>query len=358
MIPGDIFTSFAGFQRSVSVNDFWLRIWLQELLQASLSFLWSFCLARIRLDPLGVQDLHHDCMSMIVSRLAIVTEDLVIGCNQITKFFSSRYGFAFASSTWGPCNFGPFTDLAISVFRKMSINTVLTQIWVLTLCLPKSSLLFVVGSKDTSWEELACESPCNGISSSTKFSLNSCSHSGILESPHGFPVLLGFPFYLFFLGFCWLRISSGRPDLSSTVVDTCTGEMSLSGWSSRSRVWISLTVGDEDELGEDVEQWLPSWKCARSWWVRSRGRTWQAWNHNRNEVLRVARNPKPGFLWDVVFDYWSIRRNNRFHGKAFRATILLVCFWGLSKSRIFPILWHTQLPLHAFALLHWRLWLP
>ena len=30
----------------------------------------------------------------------------------------------------GPCNFGPLTDLAISVFMEMSINTVLTQILV------------------------------------------------------------------------------------------------------------------------------------------------------------------------------------------------------------------------------------
>ena len=33
--------------------------------------------------------------------------------------------------------------------------------------------------------------------------------------------------------------------------------------------------------------------------------------------------------------------------------ILLVCYRGLSKSRIYPTLWHIQLPLHAFALLHW-----
>ena len=39
-----------------------------------------------------------------------------------------------------------------------------------------------------------------------------------------------------------------RPDLSSTVVDTVTGEMSLSIRSSRSRVLISLTVKDEDEV--------------------------------------------------------------------------------------------------------------
>ena len=47
---------------------------------------------------------------------------------------------------------------------------------------------------------------------------------------------------------------SGLPDLSSTVVDTVTGEMSLSVRSSRSRVLVSLTVRDEDELEEDAEQ--------------------------------------------------------------------------------------------------------
>ena len=48
--------------------------------------------------------------------------------------------------------------------------------------------------------------------------------------------------------------TSGLTDLSSTVVDTVTGEMSLSIRSSRSRVLVSLTVGDEDELEEHVEQ--------------------------------------------------------------------------------------------------------
>ena len=43
---------------------------------------------------------------------------------------------------------------------------------------------------------------------------------------------------------------------SSTVVNTVTGEMSLSIRSSRSRVLVSLAVGDEDELEEDVEQCL------------------------------------------------------------------------------------------------------
>ena len=128
MIPGEIFTSFAEFQGIVSINDFRLPIRLQELLQAPLCLLRSFCFARIRLDPLGSQVLHHDCISMIVSRFAIVTEDLVICCNQITRIFCTRYDSANASSARSPCDFGPLADLAISVFREVSINTVFTQI--------------------------------------------------------------------------------------------------------------------------------------------------------------------------------------------------------------------------------------
>ena len=101
MIPWKIFTSFSEFQGIVCVNDFRLPIWLQELLQAPLCFLWSFCFARIRLDPLSGQVLHHDCISMIVSRFTSFTEDLEIGCHQITKIVCTRYGSANASST-GP----------------------------------------------------------------------------------------------------------------------------------------------------------------------------------------------------------------------------------------------------------------
>ena len=128
MIPRKIFTGFAKFQGIVSVNDFRLPIWLQELLQAPLCFLWSFCFARIRLDPLGGQVLHHDCKSMTVSRLTTFTENFVICCYQVTKNICTKYGSANASSARGPCNFGPQTDLAISVFREVSINIVLAQI--------------------------------------------------------------------------------------------------------------------------------------------------------------------------------------------------------------------------------------
>ena len=113
-----------------------------------------------------------------------------------------------------------------------------------------------MGSKDASWEELAWKSACSGISSSTKFSLHSCSHSGISEH-NGLPrSICGSFLWVFVIFFAWF--TTGCPNRSSTLVDTFTGEMSFSIRSSRSRASLPLdvTVGDEDELEEDVEQWL------------------------------------------------------------------------------------------------------
>ena len=87
MIPRKIFTGLAKFQGIVIVIDFWLPIRLEELLQAPLCFLRSFCFARIRLDPSGGQVLHHDCISMIVSRFTTFTENFVICCYQVTEKF-------------------------------------------------------------------------------------------------------------------------------------------------------------------------------------------------------------------------------------------------------------------------------
>ena len=49
---------------------------------------------------------------------------------------------------------------------------------------------------------------------------------------------------------------------------------------------------------------LLSWKCPWGWWVRSRRQIWQAWNHKRNEVLRVLGNPNPVFneMWFLTID--------------------------------------------------------
>ena len=127
MILGKIFTSFAKFQGIVSVSDIGFPRRLQELLQAPFCFLRSFCFARIRRDPLGSQVLHHDYISMTVSRFAIVTENLVICCYQVTNIFSTRYGFPIASSAKGPCYLDPHADVAVSVLREVIINTVLAR---------------------------------------------------------------------------------------------------------------------------------------------------------------------------------------------------------------------------------------
>ena len=68
-------------------------------------FLRSFCFARIWLDPLGDQILHHDCISMIVSRFTFFTENFVFCGYQVTKKFCTRYDSAIASSARGPWNF-------------------------------------------------------------------------------------------------------------------------------------------------------------------------------------------------------------------------------------------------------------
>ena len=86
MVPEKIFTSFAEFQEIVSANDFRLPVRLQELMQAPVCFLSKlFCFARIRLDLLGSQVLHHDCISMIGSSTSF-TDNFVIGCNQIMNY--------------------------------------------------------------------------------------------------------------------------------------------------------------------------------------------------------------------------------------------------------------------------------
>ena len=79
------------------------------------------------------------------------------------------------------------TTLPIRLLHGALVILVLWQIsqsrsfgkWVLPLCLPKATLL--IGSKDDSWEELACESLCSGTLSSTRFSLNFCNHYRMSE---------------------------------------------------------------------------------------------------------------------------------------------------------------------------------
>ena len=110
--------------------------------------------------------------------------------------------------------------------------------------------------------------------------------------------------FLFVFGWLLAWVLSGCPDLSSTEVDTCTGEVSLLIPSSRSRVWISLTVGEEDEVEEDDEEWL---SCLEG--------VFEAEEDLEDELdkpgttigtkfLRIARYPNPVFneMWFLTID--------------------------------------------------------
>ena len=101
--------------RIVSVNEFWFPDQLQELLQAPFGFLWSFRFARIKLHPLNRQVLYHNCILVIVSRFTSFTENVVLCCYQVTKFFCAKDDSTNTSFSKSPYNFGPLRDLEISV---------------------------------------------------------------------------------------------------------------------------------------------------------------------------------------------------------------------------------------------------
>ena len=109
-------------------------------------------------DPLGGQGLHHDCISMIVSRLTTFAEDLVIRCYQVTKDF--LHEVRLRQSVF--CTV-PFVILVL--WQILQFRLLGKCVWTLFLHIP--SRLLSMGFEEASWEDVACEPPCNGISSST-----------------------------------------------------------------------------------------------------------------------------------------------------------------------------------------------
>ena len=98
MIPEKIFTSLAKFQGIVSVNDFRLPLRVPGTFASFSGFIEKFLVCTDTPGSIKCKILHHDCISMIVSRFTIFTENFVIGCNQITKFFCTMYDSANTSS--------------------------------------------------------------------------------------------------------------------------------------------------------------------------------------------------------------------------------------------------------------------
>ena len=262
MIPGEIFTGFAKFQWIVSVNDFRFPVWLRELLQDPLCFLRSFCFARILLNPLGGQVLHHDCISVIVPRFTTFTENFVICCNQITKILREVRLRQYVFCT------EPLWFWSSGRSRNFSLQGNEYK----TLCLPNSTLLAGVGSKDGSWEDLACKSMPLGSLSSTRFSLNSCSHSCMSEW-HGSPRTCSWSSFLFYFGFL-VGLYNNSSDVSEDhgSLSTCLSTLSLDtiawGWSAWS-ISVEDVMGVEvDELEEDLELSISCLKGVMGCWSR------------------------------------------------------------------------------------------
>ena len=98
-----------------------------------------------------------------------------------------------------------------------------------------------------------CESLYSGTLSSTRFSLNSCSHSGISEH-NGSPRSIGVSF-LFGMGFLVGLGNNGSHRSIFNILDTGTGWESVPLRSSLFRVSLTLNtvvVGEVDEHEEDV----------------------------------------------------------------------------------------------------------
>ena len=118
--------------------------------------------------------------------------------------------------------------------------------WVSTLCLPKSSRLWNVGSRDTSWKRTGVR-----VSMFWNFVIHQI-FSEFLQPFRDFracttwvgkqrvaPFPLGFLFIRFWIFIGLVNIGSPWSLINHS--DTVTGEMSLSVRSSRSRIWIWLT---------------------------------------------------------------------------------------------------------------------
>ena len=117
--------------------DFWLPLGLQELLASFSGFLVKFCFLH------GYAWIHWVAKSCTTTAYRWLFRDSQLSLRTLwsavinsPKFYSSRYGFAIASSARSSCNFGPF-------YRSRNFG--LWGKWVFTLRLPRSSRLLSVG---------------------------------------------------------------------------------------------------------------------------------------------------------------------------------------------------------------------
>ena len=120
MIPGKVFTRFAKFQGIVSVNDFWFP---RRLGSCKKNLICKGMIVSTLL-PSPAPRLHiHDCFE-----ITTFTEYFVICKNQITKIFRFGHDCTSTSSARNPCYFCLQADIAVWVFRKVRVYTMLARI--------------------------------------------------------------------------------------------------------------------------------------------------------------------------------------------------------------------------------------
>ena len=126
-----------------------------------------FCLTRVWLYPLSCQVLYHYSVSMLVSRFTHFIKNFVICCYQITKIPRSWHDCTSSFSARSSCNFGFQADVAISVLREVTFKYCACRIPLFL------AALKMIHEKNSRVRPHELE-PL----SSTRFSVNSCNHSG------------------------------------------------------------------------------------------------------------------------------------------------------------------------------------
>ena len=175
-----------------------------------------------------------------------------------------------------------------------------------------------------------------------------------------------FPYLLVILFLIWFLVLVGLFNNSSDVSEeygsprTCLSTLSLDtiagGWSEWS-ISVEDAMGVEvDELGEDLGWSISCLKgvmgvVVKQAWGRTR---WQTRNHDWYEVFRITLYSLPFLMrcgfWPLIHSYEYPCSSQSFPSDK-TAGVFSRTFIVKKKS----ILWHTLQPVHASALLHWRL---
>ena len=124
--------------------------------------------------------------------------------------------------------------------------------------------------------------------------------------------------FLFFLEFYWLDNIGSPRCLINLNWHKCRRDVTLTSILSFSSLNFTYCRWRRRAGRRCWVMTLLSWKCPRSWWVRSRRRTWtslESQKKTKSSVLQGIRIPFFNEMW--FFDHSSIRRNIPFSSQSF-----------------------------------------